>query len=905
MDLAAGLEQVEDDLQELSLERTITKGLKTQEEIDRLTVDEKLGDLERAVYLLSSGQEVQRISVVNSLPQLIQDNAPEAMRRVVPKVREMLHVAGPDVQLAATISFLSILEREVIPISTYSSTFLQTIIMSLEVKDPVVSNAWLDTLLSVCGCLPKDVIKREILGIAVAKGQLSQSVQSRLASCKILGRVATKFEPYIIKKEILPLVTALCQDIDYEVRGCMCRQLDSVARALGLENTKSAILPELVELANDEECFVRHAALDAVVNLLNLLDDDTCTQTIVPLVCKFCERSMEADDTTLPHVAEQIGRLCHGLSVNVDEQQRAWLLEFYTQLCIQGRMRDAQSPPPPPRTPSSICDEDRCADCRRNAAYNFPAMVLFAEPKNFKLELYNCFVSLCEDPHYIVRRTIACGFHEVAKLLGSHVQLIQQELVTLLNDNYVQVLEGIVPHLPETLESLVKGVGGGLSEARISNHADLVQALLTCEYLVAACSQWRPHLTMMQRLACIVRVFTSDQIYSKFVPVLFQRLTLSRVLPVKQAAGRTLCVIIRHNRRQEHRQELICRLIEALCHSNKYQLRMLFVDVCCDVMELFSRRFFKEYFFEFVLNLAHDPVANVRLKLCSLLPRLKTQIKLPGDRQLLQQLEHCVRRLLSHERDRDVAAAIRKSVFELDKIQVAMETLTQRMFMEEDLMDQKKEEEEKMLLELEEREKKEHEQTKGRSTEKGKGKGSKGQGRRGGDKSKEAKAAAAKDAAKDASPTMPRSNSLVYASSSNNLSPGQRGVHNRGHRTSSVSKTNSSEMPSASPKLSKHSLHSGSSENMTSPGLTRIVSPHRIVQDKKNRKYSLGSKEDRLKRTSSNSPVAGVSTSHSKKSSLKKSSHSLTNLAANSSGHGSPKGGSTPTHTRKKSSQAR
>ncbi|XP_035689122.1 serine/threonine-protein phosphatase 4 regulatory subunit 4-like [Branchiostoma floridae] len=100
-------------------------------------------------------------------------------------------------------------------------------------------------------------------------------------------------------------------------------------------------------------------------------------------------------------------------------------------------------------------------------------MVLFAGPKNFKVELYNCFVSLCEDPHYIVRRTIACGFHEVAKLLGSHVQLIQQELVTLLNDNYIQVLEGIVPHLPETLESLVKGVGGGLSEARVSNTIDL------------------------------------------------------------------------------------------------------------------------------------------------------------------------------------------------------------------------------------------------------------------------------------------------------------------------------------------------------------------------------------------------------------------------------------------------
>ena len=29
------------------------------------------------------------------------------------------------------------------------------------------------------------------------------------------------------------MVQSLCQDVDYEVRGCMCRQLDPVARGLG------------------------------------------------------------------------------------------------------------------------------------------------------------------------------------------------------------------------------------------------------------------------------------------------------------------------------------------------------------------------------------------------------------------------------------------------------------------------------------------------------------------------------------------------------------------------------------------------------------------------------------------------------------------------------------------------
>ena len=40
-----------------------------------------------------------------------------------------------------------------------------------------------------------------------------------------------------------------------------------------LEATKSAILPELVELANDEESYVRLAGLETVVNILSLLDD--------------------------------------------------------------------------------------------------------------------------------------------------------------------------------------------------------------------------------------------------------------------------------------------------------------------------------------------------------------------------------------------------------------------------------------------------------------------------------------------------------------------------------------------------------------------------------------------------------------------------------------------------------
>ena len=73
--------------------------------------------------------------------------------------------------------------------------------------------------------------------MAISKGQLSQSVNSRLASCKLIGEIAPKFEHFWIKKELMALVTSLCQDVDYEVRACMCKQLEPVAKALGYVST--------------------------------------------------------------------------------------------------------------------------------------------------------------------------------------------------------------------------------------------------------------------------------------------------------------------------------------------------------------------------------------------------------------------------------------------------------------------------------------------------------------------------------------------------------------------------------------------------------------------------------------------------------------------------------------------
>ncbi|GFS85039.1 hypothetical protein TNCV_1306391 [Trichonephila clavipes] len=425
-------------------------------------------------------------------------------------------------------NFLSLLNQDLLPTSTFTQTFLQSILSSVDSTDPVVANAWMETLLDVIDLLPKEIVKGEILTLAVNKGQMSQPVSSRLLCCKMLGKICLKFDAYVIKKEVLPVVLSLCQDVDFEVRGYMCRQLDIVAKGIGLEATKSAILPELVELANDEETFVRLAAIETVVQMLPLLDDDTCTQAIIPLVKKLCENSFSSKDSTLPVVSKQLGQLCCGLANIFSVEQKQWFLKFFQELSKLGlpnttKNRSPFCSPLPDLLPE-VDHKDRFRECRHACAYNFPAMVLFIGSENFEKELYATFKDLCSDPFLSVRQTVACGFYEIVRLLDSKASLLQQELVTLLQDDCLEVLKGIIPYLPECLKIIC-------CCTQDSDKSSLVKALIACEEATSVTSSWRLHADFLSCLSCLPSCISSEIIFTTFVPLLFVKLHTAAIFP--------------------------------------------------------------------------------------------------------------------------------------------------------------------------------------------------------------------------------------------------------------------------------------------------------------------------------------------------------------------------------------
>ena len=175
--------------------------------------------------------------------------------------------------------------------SSITNTFLRGILSSIDSKDPIVANAWLETILDAIDLLPQDVIKREVVLIAVTKAQGEQTHSSKKSACRLLGKISCKLDAQSIKAEILPAIMTLFRDPEGAVRHCMCQQMHYVARGLGSEDAESLLLPQLLHLSDDENAKVRLASMEAVVQMLGYLKSQTCTNTVVPLVVKICERA--------------------------------------------------------------------------------------------------------------------------------------------------------------------------------------------------------------------------------------------------------------------------------------------------------------------------------------------------------------------------------------------------------------------------------------------------------------------------------------------------------------------------------------------------------------------------------------------------------------------------------------
>ena len=171
-----------------------------------------------------------------------------------------------------------------------------------------------------------------------------------------------------------------------------------------------------------------------------------------------------------------------------------------------------------------------------------------------------------------------------------------------------------------------------------SSKLEVVTVLLGLEerVLLECGGVWRKHADVLHHMARLVPWMPPSLLIKHLIPRMVDRMHTARALPCRVSAARTLLIYLQYLPSEDLQQEVVATLVREFCESSSCHERMLFLTVCSLCLELLPDHLFKRHLSKHLLALHTDKVANIRLRVVSLLPVVKASFVMPLDKPLLQ-----------------------------------------------------------------------------------------------------------------------------------------------------------------------------------------------------------------------------------------------------------------------------
>ncbi|KAK9507679.1 hypothetical protein O3M35_007482 [Rhynocoris fuscipes] len=423
-------------------------------------------------------------------------------------MQQALVNGSTELQTTASLALRNIVQGNVISLDLFVCHFLHTIMQSMDSRDPVVANSWTDTLLEVIKVLPVTVLQAEVAPLAISRAQMVKAVPLRISSCKIIGELAVRYDPQTLKKDLLPTVLSLCQDVNGDVRAEIALQLSRIAQHLGPDLARSHITQPLIELSSDEVARVKENAFVTIVETINFFPLDSLKSAIMPLLKQMIVLSFRQEDTLLVTVARMFGKMCLGIKKHISESEKDVYLKWYETMAGFGINSSKKDNGHFDRRytedtfhDSELSPTHRNTQCREQCAYNFPTIAKFCSgsPKKDPFEqIQNSLKMMVADPCFVVRKAIASCFHEICTIFWSNYVFLKDEFGLLCRDDSVDVLDALLPTLYSIMEIFLHN-NVFKQDPHDETLGSFLKSLLKCEGTLSKGYRWRSYVTFLKQ----------------------------------------------------------------------------------------------------------------------------------------------------------------------------------------------------------------------------------------------------------------------------------------------------------------------------------------------------------------------------------------------------------------------
>ncbi|KAM3130189.1 hypothetical protein pb186bvf_017689 [Paramecium bursaria] len=400
--------------------------------------------------------------------------------------------------------------------------------------------------------------------------------QNRIIAAEMMGNGAQIFGQKVCESYICGEIMNLGMDLNENVRLKAIEQIPKIAAALTQRYIEQKVVPFLIEKCYELLPQIRVACVSAMPGLSKYSSHQIKIMVFIPQYISFLT-DVKKDIRKIAF--ENLGLFISTIRFQAqDEDKVDKLLDLYSSMLDKSVNNLSQ-------------DSEMVYYC----AFYFPG-VLQAIGKERWPKIQSLYSYLLRYPSEKIRRPLAYGFHEVAKVLGPAItkESLIHVLEALISDKSQDIRNGIILNLDKFIRIF-----------DLEEREYVIDLLLGIQKDI---HKWRNKVMMCVSLLPLTRCFSQKTVFFQIAPILFKLCSDNVSLVRKKAAKNVYHLVERFDNASEELQ-VIQDQIRAFSLSKRFSQRQTYCWMC---YKMFTLDFELQYFDRF-LSLCTDPVAVVRL----------------------------------------------------------------------------------------------------------------------------------------------------------------------------------------------------------------------------------------------------------------------------------------------------
>eukprot|EP01017_Pseudomicrothorax_dubius_P047631 TRINITY_DN8577_c0_g1_i3.p1 TRINITY_DN8577_c0_g1~~TRINITY_DN8577_c0_g1_i3.p1 ORF type:complete len:455 (-),score=80.54 TRINITY_DN8577_c0_g1_i3:1255-2559(-) len=302
-------------------ERKATKGAapKTEEEINRLTVDESIGMVERAQIFLSKGEPPQKAWVLRNLDILFREH--NGIIRLFPWILEHLTGVDSTCQIEASKSFIKLLKAKIFKKEDLLELFELTLHM-LQLWEEEVLEGWMRVFEEMLRLLPKEKVQKDVRE-AIAMLHSSQPAYSKATAARMIGVFTEVYKERCYDSNLFDKLRALLREEGSTLRLlCAKEVMPRVIKTIDPSILETCFFDSIIELCMDNNLDVRSAGIELIVECGDYLESAARSCAVAKFLAEMLLNS--ANEGLNERLSFHFGRIIYNFRKFLSCDQILW-----------------------------------------------------------------------------------------------------------------------------------------------------------------------------------------------------------------------------------------------------------------------------------------------------------------------------------------------------------------------------------------------------------------------------------------------------------------------------------------------------------------------------------------------------------------------------------------------------